>query len=92
MTRTQRILARDGYRCRYCGDRAVHADHVVPVALRRRHKGYDGDEWLVASCAADNWRKGTRRLAPPDFDLSTLPGSGWRNWNGDVEALRTVVR
>lgn len=86
-TRTQRILERDGYRCAYCGGRAVHADHIVPVALRRRHPGFDGDEFMVASCAADNWRKGTRRLVPVGYDMSNLPGTKpWREWNGDVRS------
>ncbi len=91
MTRTQRILARDGYICRYCGSaRAIHADHIVPIALRRRHPGFDGDEFMAASCGPDNWRKGTRRLAPRDFDLSLLPGKGWQHWDGGK--LPEVIR
>jgi 5-methylcytosine-specific restriction endonuclease McrA len=94
VTATQRILARDGYRCAYCGGRAIHADHIVPVALRRRHRGYAGAEFLVAACGDCNWRKGTRRLAPASFAarLGELPGSGWRVWDGSVEMLREVVR
>ena len=93
MTRTQRILERDDHRCRYCGGangRAIHADHIVPVALRRRHKGFDGDEFMAASCGPDNWRKGTRRYYPPGFDASTLPGTGWQEWRGGphLEVLR----
>ena len=60
----------------------MHADHIIPIALRRRHKGFDGDEYMVAACARDNWRKGTRRYAPPGYDLSTLPGKGWQHWDG----------
>jgi hypothetical protein len=90
MTRAQRILERDGYRCAYCGGRAAHADHVVPRAIRRRHPGFDTDEFMVASCPRDNWFKGTRRYAPPGFDLSLLPGKGWQHWHGGahLEVLR----
>jgi hypothetical protein len=94
MTQTQRILERDDWQCAYgtyC-ERATHADHIVPVALRRRHKGFDTDEFLVAACKRHNWLKGTRRLAPVGFDLSLLPSTGWRHWAGDVESLRTVVK
>ena len=88
-TRTQRILERDNYRCQYCGGRAFQADHIVPVALRRRHKGFDCDEFLVAADTC-NARKGTRRYAPPGFDLTTLPGTGWQIWDGGahLEVLR----
>lgn len=98
MTRTPRILARDNYQCAYCdgrNGRAVHADHIVPVALRRRYGGFDGDEWLVASCAADNWRKGTRRLVPPSWSdrLGELPGTKpWMVWDGSIESLRPTLR
>jgi 5-methylcytosine-specific restriction endonuclease McrA len=85
MTRTQRILQRDNYRCAYCGGRAFQADHIVPVALRRRHPGFDTDDYLVASCPRDNWRKGTRRLVPPSWAdrLHELPGTRpWAVWDG----------
>ncbi|SEM12938.1 HNH endonuclease [Streptacidiphilus jiangxiensis] len=50
------VLARDGFRCAYCGRRATTVDHVVP----RSHGG--PDSWLntVAACAADNHRKANR--------------------------------
>jgi hypothetical protein len=68
----------------------VHLDHIVPKALRRRHPGFD--DLVVPACAPCNWRKGTRRLVPVGFDMSTLPGKGWREWDGDPEALRHVVK
>jgi hypothetical protein len=45
---------------------------------------------MVASCPRDNWFKGTRRYAPPGFDLSLLPGEGWQHWQGGahLEVLR----
>lgn len=92
MTRTQRVLERDNWQCQYCGGRAIHADHIVPIAMRRRHKGFDGDEWLTASCGPCNWRKGTRRLAPASFAdrLDQLPGT-WRIWDGSIETLRDTI-
>lgn len=81
-TSTKTILERDGYRCAYCGGRAIHRDHIVPIALRRRHTGFDGPEYQVASCGPCNWRKGTRRLAPVGFAIDTLPSSGWQVWDG----------
>jgi len=70
--------------CAYCGQRAVHNDHVLPRSLvkrynRDRHR-YGRPEipsrWLVTvlSCGSCNWRKLTRRLVPP-------------SWAGDVELL-----
>lgn len=51
-----RILARDGYRCRYCGGVAQVVDHV----LCRAHGGSDDDGNLVACCKRCNEQK--RRL------------------------------
>jgi 5-methylcytosine-specific restriction endonuclease McrA len=53
-----RVLRRDGYRCHYCGGRAVTADHVKPVALFP-HLAWDEGN-LVASCKPCNDRKGGR--------------------------------
>lgn len=69
-----------GQACAYCGAPAIHADHVVSKAMRRRHTGWD--DVTVPACGPCNWRKGTRRYAPPGFDLSTLPGKGWQTWDG----------
>ena len=79
---TAMILERDGHRCAYCGGRAIHRDHIVPVALRRRHEGFDGPDYQVAACGPCNWRKGTRRLVPVGFDMSGLPSKGWQEWDG----------
>lgn len=89
MTRTQRILARDNYQCAYCGGKAIHADHIVPIALRRRHPGFDDDEWMVAACGPCNWRKGALRRFPPSFArFAELPGyKPWKSWNGDPRTL-----
>lgn len=93
-TLTAAILARDHHRCAYCGGVATHRDHIVPIALRRRHKGYDGPEYQVAACSPCNWRKGTRRLVPPSWAhrIGELPSGPWRVWGGSPEGLRTVIR
>jgi 5-methylcytosine-specific restriction endonuclease McrA len=41
----QRILARDGHRCRYCGKPATVVDHVVNIAAG----GSDDDRNLAAA-------------------------------------------
>lgn len=41
-----RVLRRDGYTCRYCGDVATTADHLVPVS----QGGPSTDDNLVAAC------------------------------------------
>jgi 5-methylcytosine-specific restriction endonuclease McrA len=49
------ILARDGFRCQYCGStRHLTIDHVVP----RSRGGLDSWENVVTSCAPCNVRKG----------------------------------
>lgn len=51
----------------------------------RPTKGFDGDEWLVASCATDNWKKGTYRYCPPSHAhlIDQLPGTKpWTVWRG----------
>jgi len=49
----ERILARDGGRCRYCGGVAEVVDHI----LARAFGGGDEDSNLVAACKACNERK-----------------------------------
>jgi len=65
------VLTRDGWRCQYCGMPAIHVDHVVPKALRRRHHIDDSDPaYLAAACGPCNWRKGTRRRRHHSGDLA----------------------
>lgn len=52
----QQILARDRYRCRKCGARATHIDHVVP----RHLGGSDHPRNLAALCRACHQRKTSR--------------------------------
>jgi len=49
------ILARDGWRCHWCGGRASTVDHVKPRALGGAR--YDPAN-LVAACARCNSRRG----------------------------------
>jgi hypothetical protein len=60
------VLARDGFRCRYCGCTAsepgvvLQLDHVVPVAAG----GATSEDNLVAACADCNLGKSKRLLEP----------------------------
>lgn len=66
------ILARDGFKCRYCGRAApqvaLHVDHVLP----RSAGGIDKASNLAASCADCNHGKSDRVLikARTGYDLS----------------------
>lgn len=59
------VLARDGFRCVYCGATAktttLHVDHLVPVVKG----GTDDMVNLVTSCAECNLGKGDREALPP---------------------------
>jgi len=58
------VLARDGFKCRYCGraapDVELHVDHVVP----RSRGGNDLEGNLVSSCADCNAGKSDSLLVP----------------------------
>jgi 5-methylcytosine-specific restriction endonuclease McrA len=59
-TKRSRILARDRYRCQYCGRKGgafdLTIDHIVP----RSRGGRTAAENLCAACLACNQRKGNR--------------------------------
>ena len=55
-TTRERVLERDGHRCRYCGAPATHVDHLVPVV----RGGTDDPENLAAACPTCNLEKGAR--------------------------------
>ena len=66
----ERIFARDGFRCAYCGGvfppEELSLDHVQP-----RMRGGDNSEGnLVTACKADNTRKGS---VPAWAFLAELP-------------------
>jgi hypothetical protein len=84
--------------CAYCGDKAIHMDHVVPKSLQRKYHQQHGKKLpldlaaTVPSCGDCNWRKGTRRLVPPSWadkvdELNVLFfGSRFRVWAGDPQS------
>ena len=53
---THLILARDGYHCAYCGERADTKDHLIPVVAG----GQMVADNLVAACRHCNRAKGDR--------------------------------
>jgi 5-methylcytosine-specific restriction endonuclease McrA len=65
------VLARDGYRCQYCGKSNVKMtiDHVTP----RRLGGSFTWENLVCACHACNARKGDRSPAEAGMQLRRTP-------------------
>lgn len=87
----EEVLERDNWCCQYCtgrsGDSRLHADHLIPKALRRRHRLRDDDPaYLVAACASCNLHKSTFHLVPENraFMIPILPGTGWRTWDGTL--------
>jgi 5-methylcytosine-specific restriction endonuclease McrA len=64
-----RILARDGFRCRYCGRQGstpgvvLHVDHVVPLAVG----GTSREDNLRTACEECNLGKGTRAVVASDL-------------------------
>ena len=66
----QRVLARDGYCCQYCGKRDLQGrdatvDHVEPISLDPT-KVYRDDE-LVTACLRCNGRKQDKELVRTDY-------------------------
>jgi excisionase family DNA binding protein len=59
------VLVRDGYACRYCGQRppavVLHVDHVIPVI----DGGDTIEDNLVTSCSMCNLGKGRRQAPHP---------------------------
>ncbi len=64
------VLARDGYRCQYCGSpRHLTLDHVIP----RSRGGTTSWDNVVTSCAPCNTRKGARLLSEVDMGAYAAP-------------------
>ena len=63
------VLARDDYRCRYCGRRAqsLHVDHVMPVS----QGGKSAFDNLVTACAQCNLKKAGRTPEQAGMQLLT---------------------
>ncbi len=64
------ILARDHFRCRYCGRNApevvLEVDHVIPRALGGTHEVTN----LITACRDCNGGKSDTPYAPPDMVYS----------------------
>lgn len=95
MTATRTIT---GGRCAYClTARAVHTDHIVSGADRRRYRIAKNDaRFHVPACGPCNWRKLTSRLLPASHEHlipelnALMTGVRWRVWDGGKipEAVR----
>ncbi|HLG14192.1 MAG TPA: HNH endonuclease [Blastocatellia bacterium] len=75
LTKRSRILARDRYRCQYCGHRGTQftltIDHIVP----RARGGRTAPENLCAACFACNQRKGDRTPEEARMPLLANPSA-----------------
>lgn len=80
--------------CAYCQKApGVQRDHVVAKAMRRRHHIAASDaRFHVRCCMTCNVNKLSRKLYPRGFDISILPGKGWREWDGDPTKIRGAYR
>jgi 5-methylcytosine-specific restriction endonuclease McrA len=97
------IMARDEWRCQYCGatDQPLTIDHVVPRSrCRDGEAGIDTWENWVTACHACNARKGNRtpaeagmallsRPRPPLWNLAWLSRRRWAE--GEVAAWRPYI-
>jgi 5-methylcytosine-specific restriction endonuclease McrA len=102
------VMKRDHHRCRYCGAKAAHVDHVIPYSKG----GGDDIQNLVAACVKCNcsvndrafksfddkraWILRQRGLVVDDVEIETvnLPRrADWRTWvYGGMKSLRNKVR
>jgi len=64
------VLARDGYKCAFCGKHATTVDHVYPKAKGGKH------EWtnVVAACRSCNGKKSDKTLEQMGWELKFVPG------------------
>lgn len=67
------VFQRDDFTCRYCGahNRAMHCDHIVPLALGGTNSPYN----LQTLCRACNVLKGAQ---PPSF---VIKAPAWALWH-----------
>ena len=70
-----RILARDHYRCQYCGTRGgalnLTMDHILPVS----RGGFNSPDNLVTACLACNQKKGNRTPEEARMPLLANPAA-----------------
>ena len=87
--------------CAYCGQRAVHKDHLIKraAARRRAEAAYhrkDGD-LIVAACMTCNVSIGTRCFVPPSHahripELEAWTMQRYAVFDGDPATLRETIR
>ena len=75
VTNRHRILARDHYRCQYCGKRGTAFDLTLDHIMPRSRGGRTVAENLVAACQACNSRKGDRTPEEARMPLLTNPAA-----------------
>ncbi len=80
--------------CSYCRKaRAVHDDHIMSKALRRRFTAWENV--TVPACGPCNWRKLSRRLVPVGYprleELRILTGKAWMEWDGEPQGAEVVL-
>jgi 5-methylcytosine-specific restriction endonuclease McrA len=75
VTNRHRILARDHYRCQYCGRRGTAFDLTLDHILPRSRGGRTVAENLVAACQVCNNRKGDRTPEEARMPLLTNPAA-----------------
>jgi 5-methylcytosine-specific restriction endonuclease McrA len=67
------VLARDGFRCQYCGRLPPNSELTVDHVMPRSRGGATSWENLVAACEACNHRKGDRTPQEAKMPLRTTP-------------------
>lgn len=75
VTNRHRILARDHYRCQYCGRRGTAFDLTLDHIQPKSRGGRTVAENLVASCRECNNRKGDRTPEEARMPLLTNPSA-----------------
>lgn len=63
------VLAREGFRCGYCGGKADTIDHIIPRAQGGVHKW----ENVVAACRSCNFKKRDRTPLEASMALKVTP-------------------
>jgi len=64
-----KILVRDKFSCRYCGDPCCTVDHIIP----RSAGGTHAESNLVAACVSCNSKKGVNSLEESGMVLREVP-------------------
>ena len=90
VTKRAAILARDGYRCQYCGTRGTAFDLTLDHILPRSRGGRTGPENLCAACRVCNQRKGDR--TPDEARMPLLANPSALSYGIERVALQHAAR